>query len=196
MKRVVIVHCWDGTPDYCWYPWLKQELTPRRVHVFVPAMPETQMPKQVTWVAKLQEVIGEPDEELILVGHSVGCITIMRYLETLVPGQCVGGVVFVAGFTDDLGFNELENYFETPIDWAKIKLSADRFVSIYSDNDPFVPVFHAEVFREQLGATVVAKHAMGHFSGAVDGEESCTKLPDALDAVEEIYDQMGILSLG
>ncbi len=196
MKRTIIVHCWDGMPDYCWYPWLAQELKLKRVSVEVPAMPETQAPKQALWVPKLCEVVGVPDEELVLVGHSVGCITILRYLESLDPGQRIAGVVLVAGFTDHLGFDELKNYFQTPIDWEKIKTHCDTFVAIFSDNDPFVPVSHADVFREQLGAQIIIKHAMDHFSGPIDNEESCRELPDARDAVETIYDNLGILSQG
>ena len=26
MKRAIIVHCWDGYPEYCWYPYVKKEL--------------------------------------------------------------------------------------------------------------------------------------------------------------------------
>ncbi len=26
MKKVIIVHCWDGTPIYCWYPKVKKDL--------------------------------------------------------------------------------------------------------------------------------------------------------------------------
>ena len=26
MKRVIIIHCWEGYPKYCWYPYVKKEL--------------------------------------------------------------------------------------------------------------------------------------------------------------------------
>ena len=112
MKKAIIIHCWEGVPDYCWYPWLKKELEAKGFEVVVPAMPETELPKQALWVPKMQELIGEPDEDLILVGHSIGCISILRYLETLKEGQKIGGAVLVEGFTDDLGFEEIKNYFE------------------------------------------------------------------------------------
>ena len=196
MKRVIIVHCWDGTPESCWYPWLKRELTPKRIHVVIPAMPESDAPKQALSVPKLHEVIGEPDEELILVGHSVGCITILRYLESLEPGQRVAGVILVAGYTDAIGFDELKNFYQTPIDWIKIRSHCDAFVAIYSDDDPFVPVIHAEIFREQLGARLIEKPGMGHFSALADKREHCVEFPDVRDAVESIYDGLGILSQG
>lgn len=178
MKRAVIVHCWDGTPNYCWYPQTKKELEEKGFKVEVPQMPETNLPKLSLWLPKLKEVVGEPDEDLYLIGHSSGCITIMRYLEQLSSDLMIGGVVLVAGFTDDLGYKELSNFFETPINFEKIKQHCKNFVAINSDNDPYVDVKYGKEFEEKLGAKLIIKHNMGHFSGPVDNEESCTNLPD------------------
>jgi len=178
MKRAIIVHCWDGYPNYCWYPQTKKELESAGFQVFVPEMPETHAPKLSLWLPKLQEVIVIPDKDLYLVGHSISCITIMRYLETLKNDEKVGGAIFVAGFTDDLGYPELTNFFETPIDFEKIKSKAKNFVFIHSDNDPYVPLKYGEILKEKLGGKLIVKHGMKHFSGPVDNEESCTSLPD------------------
>ena len=52
MKRAIIVHCGEGVPEYCWYPATKKELEALGFEVEVPAMPETELPKQEKWVAK------------------------------------------------------------------------------------------------------------------------------------------------
>lgn len=100
--------------------------------------------------------------------------------------QRVGGCVFVAGFTDDLGFDELKNFFTTPINWEEIKKHCDKFVVIHSDNDPFVDLKYADEFKEILNAKLIIKHQMGHFSGPVDDEESCTSLPEVAESVLEL----------
>ncbi len=183
MKRVIIVHCWDGNPEYCWYPWLKRELEAKGVEVIVPAMPETSMPKMNLWVPALAEIVGKPDENTILVGHSIGCATIMRYLETLGETERIGGAVFIAGFTTDLGFEEIHNFFETPLNFQKIRSHLSRMVSIHSDDDPFVDLKYATILAEELGAKTTILEKMKHFSGSVDNEKSCVILPQALDAV-------------
>ncbi len=200
MKRAVIVHCWDGYPDYCWYPQTKKELEEKGFKVLIPEMPETNLPKLSLWLPKLQETIGQPDQNLFLIGHSSGCITIMRFLETLGANQKIGGVVFVAGFTDDLGFPELSNFFETPIDFEKVKLrvstdavsfpprrkiktKAHHFVAIQSDDDPYVPLKYGDILKQKLGAKLITKHQMGHFSGPVDNTTSCTSLPDVTQSI-------------
>lgn len=180
---MVIVHCWDGNPNYCWYPRTKKELESRGFKVDIPEMPETEMPKLSLWLPKLKETIGTPSENLYLVGHSAGCITIMRYLESLEEDEEIGGVVFVAGSTDDLGFEELSNFFQTPINFEKIKSKAKYFIVIASDDDPYVPLKYSDILKEKLGARVIVKHAMKHFSGPVDNEESCLSLPDVSESI-------------
>ena len=178
MKRAVIVHCWDGYPDYCWYPKTKQELEEKGFAVSVPAMPETGTPKLSLWLTVLQQTANPPTKDLYLIGHSVGCITILRYLETVKKNERVGGVILVAGFTDDLGYKELSNFFQTPIDFKKIKERVTQVVAIHSDNDPYVALKYADISKKELHAKVIAKHNYKHFSGPVDKEESCTSLPE------------------
>lgn len=186
MKKAIIVHCWSGHPEYCWYPYAKKELEKNGFSVVVPAMPDTDEPNLGKWLPKLKEVIGTPDENTYLIGHSAGCITIMRYLESLSPEEKIGGVVFVAGFTHNLGFDELKNFFETPIDFEKIKTAGNKFIVIASDNDPYVPLDQADVLEERLGAEKIIKHNAKHFSGAADGEDACLELPDVIESVLKI----------
>lgn len=183
MKRAVIVHCWDGNSDYAWYPWLKAQLEKQGYEVSVPDMPDPDPPILATWLPHLQKVIGQPDDELLLVGHSIGTVTIMRYLESLESGR-VGKVILVAGFTDQLGFKELENFFETRLNFAAIRdKSKDGFVAIQSDDDPFVSEQYGERLKEELNAKLVIKHGAGHMSGSVDGEQACTELPEVLENI-------------
>src|SRR3989338_3630464 len=84
--KVYIIHRWDGSPSLDWYPWLKEELEKKSFEVFVPKMPEPNHPK----IAK------NPDEDTYFVGHSIGCQTILRYLEKI--NKKVGGAVLVAGW--------------------------------------------------------------------------------------------------
>lgn len=186
MKKVVIVHCWDGYPEYCWYPQTKKELEAKGFSVVVPEMPETNLPKLSLWLPKLKEVVGEPNQDLYLVGHSAGVITILRYLEQLKNKQKVGGVVMVAGFTDNLGSEELKNFFESPIDFERIKLKSKYFVAIHSDNDPYVPLKHGDILKDKLGSKLIVKHDMGHFSGPVDDTKSITSLPEVSAAILEM----------
>ena len=89
-RRVFIVHGWGGNPKEGWFPWLRNELEKRNFEVSVPEMPDTNHPLIGSWVRTLAEVVGTPDSETYFVGHSIGCQTIFRYLETI--GQSAGGI--------------------------------------------------------------------------------------------------------
>ena len=186
MKRVFIIHCWEGCPNYCWYPNTKRDLEAKGFEVTIPEMPETDLPKLNGWLPKITETIRKPDKDTYLVGHSLGCITILRYLESLEDNEKIGGAVLVAGFTDNLGFEEIKTFFETPIDFEKAKKHCPKFVAIHSDNDPFVDLKHGDIFKEKLGAKVIVKQNAKHFSGEIEGEESCTDLPDVIDSILDL----------
>jgi predicted alpha/beta hydrolase family esterase len=183
MKRVIIIHCWEGYPEYCWYQYAKKKLEENGFVVDVSQFPETDLPQMNKWVAKLEELVSTPDEEVFLVGHSIGAVTILKYLEKLTDNQKIGGAVLVAGFTEDLGYKEISNFFTEPIDLDIVKKHSKGFVSIVSDNDPYVPLKFGELFKDKLEAELIIKHGMNHFSGAVDGESSCIELPDVVDSV-------------
>ena len=179
MKRAVLIHGWEGYPEEGWRPWLKEKLEAENFKVFVPAMPDINHPQMSAWVGHLAKIVGTPDEDCYLIGHSLGCITILRYLETLNNYQKVGGAVLVAGFTSNLGYEELGSFFTSPIDWEKIKPHCSKFVAIHSDNDPYVSLHYGNFFKEKLGAEVIIEHDKKHFSG----DDGIMDLPSALDAV-------------
>lgn len=188
-KRIFIIHGWGGSPEEGWRPWLKAELEKSGFKVYIPAMPDTNYPKLDVWLEALTKVVVKPDADCYFVGHSLGCITILRYLEKMGPGQKICGAVLVAGFSDmeitvgeDESVKEISSFFEAPIDFGKVKNHCNKFVAIHSDNDPYVPLRYGDIFKEKLGAEVVIKHNMSHFSG----DDGISELPCVLQAVFKI----------
>ncbi|MBI4117447.1 MAG: alpha/beta hydrolase [Parcubacteria group bacterium] len=185
MKRVFIVHGWGGYPEEGWFPWLKKELEKHNFLVEVPPMPNSNEPRIETWVNHLREIIIKPNEETFLVGHSIGCQTILRYLESLDPGEKVGGSVFVAGWFNLAMYESDEEkriakpWIETPIDFEKVKSHCKKFVAVFSTNDPFVLINdNAPIFIEKLGIEdIKLEKNKGHFSGS----DGLTELPVVLE---------------
>ena len=184
-RRVFIIHGWDGYPDEGWFPWLKTKLEKNGFQVHVPSMPEPAEPKIEPWVSHLSKIVGEVDENTYFVGHSIGCQTILRYLERLPVDKKTGGAVFVAGWftlTNSETDEEKEiakPWLETPIDFEKVKRHTKKFFAVFSDDDEVVPQENKKLFSERLGAKTAIEHAKGHFSGS-DGVK---KLPVVLKAI-------------
>lgn len=190
MRRVFIVHGWDGHPQEGWFPWLKKELEERGFEVQVPQLPEAGSPRIFNWVPALAAAVRAPDTDTYFVGHSMGCQTIARYLETLPEGQQVGGAVFVAGFFKRLtGLEDDEDvratdkhWLEAPLNFAKVHSHLLKSVAVFSDNDPYVPLDNQDDFRDKLGSEIVVEHDTGHFNEAA----GILELPIVLQKLLEI----------
>jgi predicted alpha/beta hydrolase family esterase len=169
MKRVFIIHGWGGKGGEGWQGWLKKELEKKDFQVFAPDMPDTENPKIETWVPCLADLVGKCDQETFFVGHSIGCQTILRYLESLPDGAKAGGAVFVAGWLNlkDLSFQEEEialPWLRLPMDFEKIKTKTNKFFALFSGNDPYVPVEDEKLFQEKLGTETLLLENMEHFN--------------------------------
>lgn len=173
-KRAYIIHGWGGNPTEAWFPWLANQLEQKGFEVVVPQMPDPEEPKIGAWVSTLADCVGKPDEHTILVGHSIGCPTILRYLEGLPKDAKVGHCVFVAGWFTLKGLESEEEWaiakpwLETPINEAKVRSACKSFTAFFSDNDPFVPLENVEAFEKRLQATTVVLHNRGHFGSNDD----------------------------
>lgn len=77
-KRAFIIHGWEGTPDSNWFPWLADELKKKGFEAVVPQMPNADFPVAKEWLGHMQKIVGEPDENTFLVGHSLGVTAILR----------------------------------------------------------------------------------------------------------------------
>lgn len=182
VKRAVIVHCWGGEPEYAWYPWAKKELESRGFKVDVPEMPDPEEPQLRAWLERLKDAVGEPDEDLVLIGHSLGCATVLRYLESLPEETKVGKVILVAAFTDQIGYREFDSFFKKPFDFEKIKrTSVNGFYIFQSNDDPYVTEQYGIRLEEDLDAELFIKNAAGHMSGPLDDKESFTEFPEVVE---------------
>lgn len=187
-KRVFLIHGWDGNPRNHWFPWLQEELEQRDFVVVAPAMPDTSHPKIDEWVSELSRVVGIPDKETYFVGHSVGCQTILRFLEKLSASQEVGGAVFVGGWFTLTNLETQEEkeiakpWLEIPINFENVKKHANKFAAVFSDDDELVPLENRALFEESLGAETSVEHKKGHFCKG----DGVTELHSALEALLKI----------
>lgn len=186
--KAYIVHGWGGNSKEGWFPWLRKELESRGIEAVVFDMPETENPKIETWVPYLQNNIPNPDEGTILIGHSIGCQTILRYLEKLPEKLKIGKVILVAPWFNLANLQGEEEisiakpWLETPIDEKKVLRHASKITAIFSDNDFYDCLEeNKKIFSERYGAEIIVEHNKGHFSGG----EGTTELPVVLEKASD-----------
>lgn len=163
-KQVLLIHGWGGKRPEHWLTWLQKELEKRGYEVFFPHLPRDDIPQKNEW---LKEIFALPirwNDEPILVGHSLGCPTILRILQTICGKQRVGKAILVAGFCKTLKVAPIENFVQEPFEWGQIKQHCREFIVINSDNDPKVPRHHGLFLAEQLGVKELIEHNAGHIT--------------------------------
>lgn len=188
VKRVIIVHGWEGHSNEGWFPWLKNKLNKKGFKVSVPQLPNPENPKIHEWVSALSKIAGTPDINTYFIGHSMGCQTIARYLEKLSVNEKIGGAVFVGGYFKSLtGLVEdepeiWEKWKSSSVDLDKVKIHLPKSVAFFSDNDPYVPLENIDDFKNKLGSEVIILKNMGHFMQ----DDGCYELPIVLEKLLEI----------
>ncbi|MGV8141183.1 MAG: RBBP9/YdeN family alpha/beta hydrolase [Candidatus Woesearchaeota archaeon] len=194
-KKVVIVHGWEGDVSKGWFPWLKKELESKGFKVIMEQMPDSEAPDIEKWIPTLINLSGKIDDDTYFIGHSIGCQTIIRMLERLELDR-VGGAIFLAGWFD---LNE-DTYKENPekeeetrnialpwiytdIDFQKVqsKFPPGNITAIFSEDDPYVNISNAEMFKQKLGARILMEDGKKHFS-----ESEIDMLPIILDELLRI----------
>jgi predicted alpha/beta hydrolase family esterase len=158
-KRVLIIHAWESSPQEHWYEEEKKILEEMGYEVFLPELPGGRWPKLVEWLEIIKEF--KPDENTILIGHSLGPAAILRYLEK--SGQKVETIISIAGFAKSLGFKETDNFVEEPFDWETIRKNANKIISIAQKNDPYVPIDVSKEIADRTGGEFMLVDGDNHF---------------------------------
>lgn len=170
MKKVFLIHGWGGSSSSePWLDWLKEELRRKSFEVTAFDMPNTDEPKIEEWVGYLRKNIGKVDEKTYFVGHSIGCQTILRYLEKLHKNKKIAGCVFIAPWLDLINQEPEElkiahPWINTKIDFGRILSHCNNFLAIFSSDDPYVHLNESEKFRKNLGAKIIIKKNEEHFN--------------------------------
>lgn len=184
--QAILVHGLAGKPGNHWFPWLRRELKKRGIKSQAPKLPHPFLPVRDEWVAELRDAIEDP-EQTILIGHSLGCPTILYYLEKYRGKKKFPVVVLVAGFGRRFLNPKVEKlqarllrWHDKPLNFSKIRSKADKFVCINSTDDLLIPFSEGEWLAKKLKAELVPEKKR-HFV-AVAGHGT-VELPSALDAV-------------
>lgn len=186
MKNALILHGAGNDSSGNWFPWLKKELESREYKVWVPDLPNTDHPKIEEWLSAVKG--WNLDDDSIIIGHSCGGTLILRILENLPAGQKIKKAILVAAPLDKGSIEKYwilkENLAGGSYDFEKIKNSADEFVLIYSENDPYdCGLRHGELLESKLEGRLIVKPEEGHFN--LERGERYKQFPEIVEYLNE-----------
>ena len=184
MKKVFIIHGFQGSPNGGWRPWLMGELEKLDIYACALAMPNPDNPLCDEWVEEISRHIEKSeDDEIYLVGHSLGVPAILRYLEKAPQGIRMAGSVLVSGPSEKNENKKIANFLETPFDFKSIISGARRFAIIHGDNDPSVPLDNAKFLSDRLDGELIVIPGGGHLNGS----SGWTTLPQCLVVLKKMF---------
>src|SRR5580765_3812024 len=98
--HIYIVHGYGASSTDHWFPWLKQEMEARGASVSIIDLPTPTDPKLDEWEQALRTQVHSIDKNAYFVAHSLGSVTLLRFLEQENPNG-LGGYILVSGFNDN-----------------------------------------------------------------------------------------------
>lgn len=183
MAKFLILHGLSASPEANWFMWLKGKLIGMGHEVWLPQLPNPEKPNTKTYNDFL---IGNKDfvidSETVLIGHSAGAVEILSLLGHLPEKTIVNAAILVSAFKDNLGWDALEELFIEPFDFENIKSHCNRFILLHSDNDPYVPIEHAQYLRAKLGGELIVVEGQGHFN--TEFSPDYKQFPELLELIE------------
>ncbi len=173
--KIYIVPRWSGTPQSDWYPRMMAEIEAHpSAGLAVLDMPNWNAPVIETSTNALRQMLPpeQLNEEVFLVGHSVGCQALLHYLNSVAishPKARIGGLLCVAGWFDvDQHWDTIKPWVaaQKDIDYARIPPMCREITVLLSDNDPFTADYahNTHLWQTRLQADVQLFPAMRHFN--------------------------------
>ncbi|WP_367342409.1 RBBP9/YdeN family alpha/beta hydrolase [Limosilactobacillus sp.] len=158
-QRAYLIHG-TSTRDDDWFPWLEQAAKPDII-VSRLTLPEPFNPDPSHWQDACDAQI-EAKPGMILVAHSLGCITALRYVERHQVKDV--RLLLVGAFDQGLpDYPQLNSFVQPPIDYGQVKPKLAGSTVICAQNDPIAPYQDGVAVSQRIGAKLIVQPTGGHF---------------------------------
>ncbi|MFA5270448.1 MAG: alpha/beta fold hydrolase [Patescibacteria group bacterium] len=185
MKQVVFIHGGEDFVSYEAYLKDLKALTPgieyflprkrwratmpdrlgEGYQVFTPEMPNKQNAHYEEWKIWFEKMLPFLEDDVILVGHSLGGIFLPKYLSENIFPRKIKAVVLVSPPYDSEGLEPPLADFVLTKPLTQFAEQAPNIYIVHGDQDPVVPHSHAEKYIKELpGAKLITIRGGDHFN--------------------------------
>ena len=143
-----------------------RELEILDVYACALSMPNPDFPVCEEWTEEIaRHVERNKNDEIYLIGHSLGVPAILRYLETASETHNIKGVFLISGPSEKNSNPKVDSFLEKSFDFSAIKSKAVQFIVIHGDNDLKVPISNARFLSKELNGKLIIVPNGGHLNG-------------------------------
>jgi predicted alpha/beta hydrolase family esterase len=181
--KFVLIHGALGSPEGNWFPYFKHSLETLEQEVIVPRFPvdtwegitkngpEKPAVKQnlSNWLDVFEPIAKtfRKGEKLCFVGHSLGPLFILHTVSRF--DIRLDSAIFVTPFLDVLHRmwqidHVNASFYKTDFDFNKLKERIPISYTLFSNNDPYVPITSNMNFATSLGSSCIEVRGAGHFN--------------------------------
>ncbi|MES3005060.1 MAG: alpha/beta hydrolase [Patescibacteria group bacterium] len=137
---------WYKTSKNDWKPWLRERLG-SEYEVILPQMPNKTNAQYEEWSLWFEKLIPFLNDEVILIGHSLGAVFLAKYLSLNKFPKTIKGVFLVgAVYNKDTDGYTLAS-FSIP---DSLDLQSDNVFLYHSEDDPVVPFSDLALYEKAL----------------------------------------------
>ena len=184
-KKVFIIHGFEGKPNGGWKSWLMMELDKLDIYACSLPMPYPEAPVLSDWLEEIKRQVDiYPNDDIYLVGHSLGGTLILRYFEKYNDTN-IKGVIILSARSEKFDSPKATTFFENDFDFNLIKSRIQNPVVIHGDNDPYVPVSNAERTAKELDGQLILIPNGQHLNNSAGFHV----LPECLNALLEMINK-------
>ncbi len=158
-KKILILHGWDASPEDHWFSKAKELFEKQGWVTFIPQLPGNYFPKKDDWLKVIEDL--QVDENWVLIGHSLGGVAILKYLE--IAKKPITQAILIATPFEEMEFTPIQNFFENDFDWKMIKNNCPRFDIVNETDDSVVDLEDGKKFEKALSGKLHILPGYSHF---------------------------------
>lgn len=181
ITNIYLIHGYTASPTSNWFQDFKANLDSDTVKVDILEMPNSNNPQLAQWIAYMKDCINRIDENTIFVGHSLGCVSILHYLNQ-VSVKKIKALFMVSGFIERTPIPELKEFIQPQLNYSKFKEIAENIVSISAKDDDIVPYNYSEYMAKKLDSEFILLNQGKHF---ID-RDNITVFPLLINEIKKI----------
>lgn len=180
MKKAVILHNTDGSPEAGWFPWAKEQLEVAGYEVWVPLLPGNHTPD----ARKYSKFLLDSEWDFtnnIVIGHSSGAVHVLNMLMDDRFPHLDLCIAISAWHTNQEPFTSPEQFKDLfppgGYDFNKMHSKANELVFIHGAKDPYCSLKQAQELAQRANSEIVVVPNGKHFGRLI------TELPALSDVL-------------
>ncbi|QEA58217.1 hypothetical protein FGL74_00150 [Leuconostoc koreense] len=179
MEKLFLIDGYGGSPTINWLDWIGDNLENRfqinKIFIDKPDIPEVKKFDNAL-VSQINQV-----ESSYFICHSLGCITLLRYL--INTKRIPKGIIFVSPFNQHIpGFDIFDDFF-VHVSPELLNIDSNKSIIISSMNDPIIPFHYSQEVAEKLKIPFILFPMGAHFRAA----DGVVTFPEILKYIQSCW---------